>query len=117
MGKKKKRSRERYSSHSEEVLVDKDHKSDVRTTLMIEKREAEKISYSKNSKKRKSRSPVRYYDQVPSFINQEENEHSVLVDEKRKSKTLKHDEEREFIHKKKKSKKKHKRNKEKKKKK
>lgn len=111
--KKKKRSRERSSSHSEEVWVDKDHKSDVRTTLMIEKREAEKISYSKNSKKRKSRSPVRYYDQVPSFINQEENEHSVLVDEKRKSKTLKHDEEREFIHKKKKSKKKHKRNKEK----
>merc|ERR1712130_21456 len=55
--KKKKRSRERSSSHSEEVWVDKDHKSDVRTTLMIEKREAEKISYSKNSKKKKIKKP------------------------------------------------------------
>merc|ERR1712025_243447 len=111
--KKKKRSRERSSSHSKEVRVDKDQKTDVKTTSKIEEREAEKILYSKNSKKRKSRSPVRYYDQVPSVTNQEENEHPLLVDEKRKSKTLKHDEEREFIHKKKKSKKKHKRNKEK----
>jgi len=107
--KKKKRSKERSISHSEDAGIDQNQKKDLELSPKSVEIKADTVSISKNYKKRKSRSPVRYYDQVPDVIHQEKVENASLVENGKKSKKVKYEEERNDNHKKKKSKKKHKR--------
>eukprot|EP00092_Neocalanus_flemingeri_P024116 GFUD01026162.1.p1 GENE.GFUD01026162.1~~GFUD01026162.1.p1 ORF type:complete len:1365 (+),score=472.77 GFUD01026162.1:89-4183(+) len=117
--KKKKKSKER----SETRAVDNDAEVDQATSQIEDKRETnvsvtrmeDDKSYRspnfKKSKKRKSSSPVRFYDQVPDVKASDSNKEPEDSSEGRKAKKVK-SEERKDNHKKKKSKKKHKRDKE-----
>jgi len=108
--KKKKKSKERSVSYSEEVEDSAECQKRKDGLCKVDESKTDRSSHSKNNKKRKSSSPVRFYDQVPS-VDQEIVKNCHLLVEDRKSKKVKHDDEKRD-HKKKKSKKKHKRNKE-----
>jgi len=107
--KKKKRSKERSASPPADTAVadqmNKKLEEEVSVKVPSSKIESSKIGKSpdKNSKKRKSSSPVRFYDQVPEVATQETSKLLPYDSEGKKAKKIK----------KKKSKKKHKRNKEK----
>jgi len=116
--KKKKRSKERSASPPAENAVadqlNKKFEEDVSDKVPLSTIESSKNDKSPdmNSKKRKSSSPVRFYDQVPETSTLESSKSLPYDSEDKKAKKIKSDERRDH-HKKKKSKKKHKRNKEK----
>ena len=112
--KKKKRSKERSASRPAVAeQVNERIEENVSDKISLSKVESSKIDKSPdmNSKKRKSSSPVRFYDQVPEVAAPETSKELPYDTEGKKAKKIKSDERRD--HKKKKSKKKHKRNKEK----
>ena len=111
--KKKKKSKERSISYSEDEGIDQVQKREMDSVPKTQEIKSDKISHSKDYKKRKSSSPVRYYDQIPDVIDQGKVENYSFVDNGRKPKKVKYEEERNDNHKRKKSKKKHKRHKEK----
>lgn len=112
---KKKKSKERSTSRSEDVAVASQAANGIEEEVSpnADGIKVDRSPTSKNYKKRKSSSPVRFYDQVPDVTVPESSKDHLVENGGKKSKKIKSDEDRRDSHKKKKSKKKHKRNKEK----